>query len=172
MRGLLNFLGGAWFSGYWLAGAACKEVVSDSPGLVDFAIGLVNSVLNLPDGQDCWLKYVANIVFCSLFYENLSDEKLPEMKRTFLFFWNLKALVTCNKMNHKFGLILYVRLIVMSWEYPINLSIPLVYSCVPLYTHVYPLIPLNTLVYPCIPLYSHVYPCTSQHTLVYLCIPL
>ena len=28
-----------------------KEVVSDSPGLVDFAIGLVNSVLNLPDGQ-------------------------------------------------------------------------------------------------------------------------
>ena len=30
---------------------ACKEVVSDSPGLVDYAIGLVNSVLNLPDGQ-------------------------------------------------------------------------------------------------------------------------
>ena len=28
-----------------------KNVVSDSPGLVDFAIGLVNSVLNLPDGQ-------------------------------------------------------------------------------------------------------------------------
>ena len=27
-----------------------KKVVSDSPGLVDFAIGLVNSVLNLPDG--------------------------------------------------------------------------------------------------------------------------
>ena len=26
-----------------------KKVVSDSPGLVDFAIGLVNSVLNLPD---------------------------------------------------------------------------------------------------------------------------
>ena len=25
--------------------------MSDSPGLVDFAIGLVNSVLNLPDGQ-------------------------------------------------------------------------------------------------------------------------
>ena len=33
--------------------AACKEkkVVNDSPGLVDFAIGLVNSVFNLPDGQ-------------------------------------------------------------------------------------------------------------------------
>ena len=28
-----------------------KKVVSNSPGLVDFAIGLVNSVLNLSDGQ-------------------------------------------------------------------------------------------------------------------------
>ena len=28
-----------------------KKVVSDSPGLVDLAIGLVNSVFNLPDGQ-------------------------------------------------------------------------------------------------------------------------
>ena len=28
-----------------------KKVVSDSPGLVDYAIRLVNSVLNLPDGQ-------------------------------------------------------------------------------------------------------------------------
>ena len=29
-----------------------KKVVSDSPGLVDFVIGLVNiSVINLPDGQ-------------------------------------------------------------------------------------------------------------------------
>ena len=28
-----------------------KKVVSDSPGLVDFAIRLVNSVLNLPDRQ-------------------------------------------------------------------------------------------------------------------------
>ena len=27
-----------------------EKVVSDSPGLVDFAIGLVNSVINLPDG--------------------------------------------------------------------------------------------------------------------------
>ena len=27
-----------------------KKVVSHSPGLVDFAIGLVNSVFNLPDG--------------------------------------------------------------------------------------------------------------------------
>ena len=28
-----------------------KKVMSDSPGLLDFAIGLVNSVLNLPEGQ-------------------------------------------------------------------------------------------------------------------------
>ena len=28
-----------------------KKVLSDSPGLLDFAIGLVNSVINLPDGQ-------------------------------------------------------------------------------------------------------------------------
>ena len=28
-----------------------KNVVSDSPGLVDFAIGLVKSVFNLPNGQ-------------------------------------------------------------------------------------------------------------------------
>ena len=28
-----------------------KKVVSNSPGLVEFAIGLVNSVFNLPDGQ-------------------------------------------------------------------------------------------------------------------------
>ena len=32
-------------------GQCAKRVVSDSPGLVDFAIGLVNSVLNLPDGR-------------------------------------------------------------------------------------------------------------------------
>ena len=28
-----------------------KKVMSDSPGLVDFAFGLVIFVLNLPDGQ-------------------------------------------------------------------------------------------------------------------------
>ena len=28
-----------------------KKVVSDSPWLMDFAIGLVNSMLNLPEGQ-------------------------------------------------------------------------------------------------------------------------
>ena len=28
-----------------------KKVVSGNPGLMDFAMGLVNSVFNLPDGQ-------------------------------------------------------------------------------------------------------------------------
>ena len=32
------------------------KVVSDSPGLVSFAIGLVNSVFNLPDGQVMFLE--------------------------------------------------------------------------------------------------------------------
>ena len=32
-----------------------KKVVSDSKGLVDFAVGLVNSVLNLSDGQVIFL---------------------------------------------------------------------------------------------------------------------
>ena len=36
------------------------------------------------------------------FHENLLDEKFPEMKGKFLFFRNLKPLVTCNKVNHKF----------------------------------------------------------------------
>ena len=35
-----------------------KKVVSDSPGLVDFAFGLVNSVFNLPNGQvNFWGKF-------------------------------------------------------------------------------------------------------------------
>ena len=35
-----------------MASVQCaKKVVSNSPGLVDFVTGLVNSVLNLPNGQ-------------------------------------------------------------------------------------------------------------------------
>ena len=34
---------------------SAKKVMSDSPGLVDFAIGLVIFVLNLPDGQVLFL---------------------------------------------------------------------------------------------------------------------
>ena len=35
----------------WLQYQRAKKVASDSQGLVDFSIGLVNSVFNLPDGQ-------------------------------------------------------------------------------------------------------------------------
>ena len=36
---------------YMMTVQRAKKVVSNSPGLVDFATGLVNSVLNLPYGQ-------------------------------------------------------------------------------------------------------------------------
>ena len=42
-------------SAYWLNSVQRKYMVSDSLGLVDFAVGLVNSVLNLPDGQVIFL---------------------------------------------------------------------------------------------------------------------
>ena len=40
-------------TGFWLCESLqrAKKVVSDSPGLLDFAIGLVNSVFNLPNGH-------------------------------------------------------------------------------------------------------------------------
>ena len=37
-----------------------KKVVSDSPGLVDFAIGQVNSVFNSPKGQVMFLRNLIN----------------------------------------------------------------------------------------------------------------
>ena len=37
--------------GLTVSDQCAKKVLSDSPGLVDFAVGLENSVLNLPDGQ-------------------------------------------------------------------------------------------------------------------------
>ena len=33
-----------------------KKVVFDNPGLVDFAIGLVNPVFNLPEGQEMFFE--------------------------------------------------------------------------------------------------------------------
>ena len=38
-----------------------KKVVSDSPGLVDFAIRLVNSVISLPDGNSNYRRTVKSI---------------------------------------------------------------------------------------------------------------
>ena len=39
------------FKGNYRSEQSAKKVVSDSPWLVDFAIGLVIFVLDLPDGQ-------------------------------------------------------------------------------------------------------------------------
>ena len=50
-----------------------KKVVSDSPGLVDFAIGLVNSVLNLPDGQ---VKYFEEFNLQKNFKINSAHQKI------------------------------------------------------------------------------------------------
>ena len=44
-------MGGSGKSNHCQYDQRAKKVVSDSLGLVDFTIGLVNSVLNLPDGQ-------------------------------------------------------------------------------------------------------------------------
>ena len=46
------------FSKLLCSAQRAKKVLSDSPGLVDFAMGLVNSVFNLPDGQ---------VMFCEEF---------------------------------------------------------------------------------------------------------
>ena len=39
------------YSSFKQPGQRAKKVVSDNPGLVNFAMGLVILVLNLPDGQ-------------------------------------------------------------------------------------------------------------------------
>ena len=50
-----------------------KRVVSDTPGLVDFAIGLVNSVLNLPDRQ---VKYVEEFNLQKNYEINSAHQKI------------------------------------------------------------------------------------------------
>ena len=43
-----------------------KKVVSDTPGPVDFAIGLVNSVFNLPNGQVVFFEKFASQKNCDI----------------------------------------------------------------------------------------------------------
>ena len=50
----------------WEIHQCAKKVMSDSSGLVDFAIGLVNSVFNLPNGQ-------------VMFFEQLESQKNCEI---------------------------------------------------------------------------------------------
>ena len=83
--------------------------MSDSPGLVDFAIGLVNFALNLPDGQMkfCFLRNsnyrrtVKSLLLIKMFlglvemtfglvYSRFSLPKWQALKMTFLAPWKIK----------------------------------------------------------------------------------
>ena len=57
-----------------------KKVVSDSLGLVDFAMGLINSVINLPDGQ-------VN------FFEEFKLQKNCEINLLIKTFWGLVEMI-------------------------------------------------------------------------------
>ena len=48
-----------------------KKVVSDSPGLVDFAIGVVDSILKLPDRQANYRGMVLNPAHQTTWYIKL-----------------------------------------------------------------------------------------------------
>ena len=62
-----------------------KKVVCVSPGLVDFAIGLVNSVLNLPEGQVSFLgnsnyrRTVINAAYQKIFRASTYEHQLARM---------------------------------------------------------------------------------------------
>ena len=56
-----------------------KKVVSDSAGLVDFAIGLVNSVINLPDRQ---VKFLEEFKLPKNFEINLLIKTLARLQNT------------------------------------------------------------------------------------------
>ena len=56
---------------------SAKKVVPNSPRLVDFAIGIVNSVINLPDGQ-------------VKLFEELKLQKNCEINLIIKMFWGLE----------------------------------------------------------------------------------
>ena len=83
---------------FWLCFQLAKKVVSDSPGLVDFAIRLVNSVFNLPDGQVMFyeeFEWQKNKKFLGLVEMTSrlvnASFSLPEWQAVkMIFFWFLK----------------------------------------------------------------------------------
>ena len=79
-----------------------KKVGSDSPGLVDFAIRLVNSVFNLPDGQVTFFeefKYRIYPCIMRTFFTTFEAEKLRCALYTEPFV--SEALLICiNKRNN------------------------------------------------------------------------
>ena len=66
--------------------------MSDSPGLVDFAIGLVNSVLNLPNGQ---VKFK--------YFEEFNLQKKCEVNSAHQKIWGLVEM-TFGHVNASFSL--------------------------------------------------------------------
>ena len=77
-----------------------KKVVSDSPGLVDFAIGLVNSVFNLPN---CEINSVSQKVFgaivkmtCGLVNASFS---FPEWQAVKMIFFAPCVCIACHYQN-------------------------------------------------------------------------
>ena len=70
-RGIIEKLQKIW-TVIWTDQRA-KKVVSDSPGLVDFAIALVNSLLNLSDGQ---VKYFEEFNLQNNFEINSAHHKI------------------------------------------------------------------------------------------------
>ena len=67
-----------------------KKVASNSPGLVDFAIGLVNSVSNLPDGQ-------------VMFYEEFNNRGTVKSILLVKKFWGLVEMMS-GLVNASFSL--------------------------------------------------------------------
>ena len=63
-------------------------MVSDSLGLVDFAIGLVNSVLHLPDGQVSFLgEFKLSILLVNFFWSVHARYSLPKWQAVKLTFF-------------------------------------------------------------------------------------
>ena len=57
-----------------------KKVVSDSPGLLGFAIGLVNSVFKLPDGQVMFFEEFAGAIHSTKIQTGPTGKRGPPQK--------------------------------------------------------------------------------------------
>ena len=101
-----------------------KKVVSDSPGLEGFAIGLVNSVINLPDGQ-------------VKFFEESKLQRNCEINLLIKTFLGLVEMMF-GLVNVSFSLPEWQAVKVTffaSWQWPLFLAdSPYIDSCLNLYT--------------------------------------
>ena len=84
-----------------------KKVVSDSLGLVDFAIGKVNSVFNLPDGQVKNRRTVKSILLVKKFLGLVkitsglvnASFSLPEWQAVKMSFFAPCVCIACHYQN-------------------------------------------------------------------------